>query len=464
MKREAGIARLSFLAAALAGCDAAYSGFLDAVPIPDDTGDGPIDVYLAIDGLSRAAYDRARALGAFGSFADGDLITAFPGTSDYAWTRMLGAPPLAGYEIQYFDPERNRIENQGLKGVVEHPVREGLADSFPCYARFDFLGDGYLWMARGYQDPEAALPRTLDELFAVLVRRSRRQRVFLAYLLNVDVIGHKGGLDRAAAALVEIDRRIAAFNARHPGRYRFTLFGDHGNAHQRARLVDPTRLLAESGVMPTQSLSPTPVLQAVPIVHVRVSYVALHTRPQMADLVAERTSRHPDVDLAVAALPAVRLPDGEIAPRFGIWQRGEPLFFSRRADGRLQVEEPRRWSRLGIELPATDERAIELRDDEAFALTAGQRYPDLFYRVATAFEHPAARFRAEVILSFPDDVASYGFHVPGSGDGVAIDGFHGGLARGATVSVLASQAFVPPAAVRADDLLRMLPLAPKDGR
>ncbi len=462
MTRARGASLLLLAALAAAGCDAAYMGFLDAVPIPDENPDGPVEVYLAIDGLSRAAYDRARAGGAFASFSDGDLITAFPGTSDYAWTRMLGAPPLQGYEIQYFDPQRNRLENQGLKGVVEHPVREGLADSFPCYGRFDFLGDGYFWMARGYQDPEAALPRTLDELFAVLVRRTRRQRVFLAYLLNVDVIGHKGGMERAAGALAEIDRRIAAFSARHPGRFRFTLFGDHGNAHQRARLVDPIRLLAESGVAPATSLSATPVLEAVPVVHVRVSYVALHTRRSMADAVAERTSRHPDVDLAVAALEPATLPDGEVAPRFGIWQRGEPVFFSRRADGRLHVEEPARWARLGLQLPGGDEAAVELRDDEAFALTAGQRYPDLFYRVATAFDHPAARYRADVILSFPDDVASYGFHVPGSGDGVAVDGFHGGLSRGATVSVLAAQGFVPPAAVRADELLQLLPgLAPR---
>jgi hypothetical protein len=455
--RPAGIARLSLAASVLVGCDAAYTGFLDAVPIAEATGDGPVDVYLGIDGLSRAGYDRARAAGAFGSFVDGDLITAFPGTSDYAWTRMLGAPPLAGYEIQYFDPERNRIENRGLKGVVEHPVREGLAGSFPCYQRFDFLGDGYLWMARGYQDPEAALPRTLDELFAVLVRRGRRQRVFLAYLLNVDVIGHKGGLERAAAALEQIDRRITDFQSRHPGRFRFTLFGDHGNAHVRARLVDPTRLLAESGITPAETLAAAPTLEAVPIVHVRVSYVALHTHRQMAAAVAEQTSRHPDVDLAVAALAPVTLPDGERAPRFGIWHRGEPLAFSRRADGRVRVELPRRWARLGIELPGGDEPAVELPDDGAFALTARQRYPDLFYRVATAFEHPAARHRSEVILSLPDDVASYGFHVPGSGDGVAVDGFHGGLARGATMSVLAAQGFTPPAAVRADDLLELLP-------
>jgi hypothetical protein len=321
--------RPGWLLVVVLGCDASYGGFLDAIPIPDgrSVSDGPVEVYLAVDGLSRAAFDQARAQGAFASFADGDLMTVFPGTSDYAWTRLLGAEPLPGYEIQYFDPRSNRLHNEGLRGVVEHPVREGLAASFPCYQSFDFLGDGYLWMARGYRDPEAALSGTLDELFAVLVRRARQQRVFVGYLLNVDVIGHKGGLPRASAALVEIDRRIAALQARHPGRFRFTLFGDHGNAHQRARLVDPRRILEEVGIAPVRALGETPALQAVPIVHVRVTYVALHTRPDQAAEVAARLSRHADVDLAVARLGSTTLADGRSADRFGIWKGGEPLYF-----------------------------------------------------------------------------------------------------------------------------------------
>jgi hypothetical protein len=38
-----------------------------------------------------------------------------------------------------------------------------------------------------------------------------------------------------------------------------------------------------------------------------------------------------------------------------------------------------------------------------------------------------------------------------------VDGFHGGLSRGGSVSVLASQAFTPAPAVRSDDLVRLLP-------
>ena len=109
-RRAWGLRSLLVVATAVSGCDPAYSGFLDSIPIPEDPqGTEPVEVLLAIDGLSREAYDLARGLGAFASYQDGDLITAFPGTSDYAWTRTLGAGSLPGYEMQYFDPQRNRL-------------------------------------------------------------------------------------------------------------------------------------------------------------------------------------------------------------------------------------------------------------------------------------------------------------------------------------------------------------------
>ena len=455
--------RLPLLAALLTtagpACDDSYGAFLDAVPIPDQHHE-TVEVYLAIDGLSREAFDLARQQGAFATFSHADLVTPFPGTSDYAWTRILRAGSLPGYEIQYFDPARNQLEKKGLGGVVEHPIREGLAGSFECYRRFDFLGDGYLWMARGYSDPEAALPGTLDNLFSLLVRRTRQQPAFLAYLLNVDVIGHKGGLDKSVAALVEIDRRIQTFKSEHRGKFRFTIFGDHGNAHRKARLVDPVGMLREAGVTPVESLSPagSSAVEAVPVVHVRVTYVSLHTRDDMAAEVARRASRHRDVELAVASLGKGE--DAADGQRFGIWRQGEGFFFWRRPSGGLLIEDARRFQSLGLKLPiarVSGDGSLAITDGEAFQISADSAYPDLFYRVATAFTHPAARFPGSVLLSLPEDVASFGFHIPGSGDGVAIDGFHGGLGRGGSLSVLASESMTPAPMVRSDDLVTMFP-------
>lgn len=445
------------VALGLLGCDASLGEFLNNVPVEDTRARAgePTHVFLGVDGVSRRAFDTARARGAFASWQAADWIAFFPAVSDYSWMRMLRTGAMKGYELQHFDPATNELHGEGLAGVVEHPISQGLFDPLPCWAAFDFLGNGEAWTVKGYLDPEAALPGTLDEMFRVLERLGRTQAVALAYLMNVDVVSHSGGLVRAVDMLVELDRRLRDFQARHPGRFTFTLFSDHGNAHERAELVDPRVLLREVGVDPVETFGKGKTLQAVPIVHVRVNFVSVHTRPEEAGEVALRTSRHRWVDLAVADL-GMRAR----AHRFGVFHQGEGLFFEQAGDGSFLVEAPQRWdellgTRLAGGLAAGAPR--QLTGDQSFALTFEGPYPDLFYRVATAFTNATVRDAPQVILSMPDDVASFGFHLPGGGDHAAMDGFHGALTRGSSLSVVASQSAALPAALRAESLLDVFP-------
>jgi len=457
------------VAAALAGacgCDAPYQQFLGSIPTEEVDPDAPVEVFLGIDGLSKRAFDLARARGAFADYHAADLITPFPGTSDYSWTRTLRAGALGGYELQYFDPHANTMENRGLVGVAEHPLREGIADTLPAYQRFDFLGDGETWMLDSYLDPVASLRPTLDQMFDTIAARGRTKSRVMAYLLNVDVVGHLGGLDQAVTMLVEIDRRIRAFKADHRRRFQFTLFADHGNAHQRSQLVDPVQILTDVGVASVDALSPAapadatppPPLEAVAVVHVRVNYVALHAaRYNVADIAA-RTSGHPYVDLAVARLAD----DAGGAQRFGIWRRGVLHSFSRDAAGTVIVDDPDAWCWLAMDFgPWRDHRGAtaKLTDRQAFDATVSGPYPDVFYRVATAFTHAASRYPADILLSMPDNVASFGFAVPGAVVDIrAADGFHGALSRASTLSVVASDSKTLPPAVRSDELADMFPM------
>lgn len=441
------------------GCDVGYGGFLGAVPVEETHSGKPVQVVLAIDGMSRAAFDRARASGAFRDYATADLVTFFPGVSDYSWMRILHAGKMPGYEIEYYDPVHDELRNAGVGGVLQHPLREGVASPLPSYRRFDFLGDGDFWMLQGYSDPEAALPSTLDALFFTLAARGRQQDTFLAYLLNVDVVSHHGSIDRAARMLVEIDRRIREFKDRHPGRFTFTLVADHGNAHQKAELVDPRELLRQTGIEPVEKLGGTTGLVAIPIVHVRVNYVALHTRSDQAIEVATRVSRHAWVDLTVTRLT----PTGDL-PRFGLFRKGALFAFGRHTDGSLEIEDAPAWSALGIDLRAhTDAAGVaRLGDADALAVTAGSSYPDLFHRVASAFATEVVQFPADVLVSFRDDVASFGFHLPGTDDALSVDGFHGALSRNSSLSVVATETRALPPVIRADDLAALFPaLAPR---
>jgi hypothetical protein len=462
------VAATAAAAAAIAvGCDASYQGFLDGVPLPAGDPSGAVQVYLGIDGLSREVFDRARARGAFADWNAADLVTPFPGTSDYAWTRTLRAGSIGGYEIEYFDPDANQVVGGGVGGIAEHILREGIASTYPCYQRFDFLGDGLTWQARSYTDPLGALTGTLDQLFDVVAGRARTQRHVLAYLINVDVVSHIGGIDLAETAVMEIDRRIRAFRASQQQPMGFTIFSDHGNAHLPSQLIEPSDILRDAGIAAVTSLHPpgsaaapaaaAAPLEAVPIVHTRVSYVALHTHRARAPEIASLTSKSPYVELAVSRLE----PDGAGAEqRFGVFRRGERHVFRRAADGTVTVEDPGRWGWLEADLAAFVDPGgsqARLADGDALLATLRGPYPDIFHRVATAFTDPAARYPADVIWSMPDDVASIGFEIPAVSGIRANDGFHGNLGRRSSLAALASDTFSFPPAVRSDSLLDLLP-------
>jgi hypothetical protein len=446
---------LATLAVLLVACDGSYADFLNAVPVSEDKSqEKPVEVILGIDGLSRAAFDRARAQGAFADYHDADLIAVFPASSDYAWTRMLQVAPLGGYEIEYFDNEKNTLVNDGIVGMADHPLRGGgLIGTLPCYQRFDFLGNGETWMAQTYLDPEASLPANMDELFAALAAKTRQQDHFFGFILNVDVIGHMASIDHAVSALVYIDRRIQDFKANHEGRYTFTIFGDHGNTHREAELIDPGKILKDVGVTSVDSLGSEETVEAVPVVHVRVSYLSLHTHRSQIPEVARRLSGDYRVDLAVASLERA---DSDKPGRYAVYRRGQALTFSRTLDGKIVVDAPEAWAGIGITLP-TATVPLVIDDIQALELTASGPYPDIFYRVATAFEHPAAANKADIFISFADEFVSIGFHVPGLGDSMSTKGFHGSLTDGSSRAVIASEGRPLPAFLRGDDLLKVLP-------
>src|SRR5215831_18435745 len=154
------ITMAALLAGSALACDSSYQGFLSAVPEPETDPSAVRHVYLGIDGMSRQAFDLARARGAFAGWNASDLVTPFPGTSDYSWTRTLRAGSLGGYELQYFDPVQNQMQADGLAGTADHLLREGIVDTLPCYDRFDFLGDGATWEARSYLDPLSTVSGT----------------------------------------------------------------------------------------------------------------------------------------------------------------------------------------------------------------------------------------------------------------------------------------------------------------
>src|SRR5262245_3831222 len=94
----------------LPGCDWEQSALLNGISIRRDPTKGHVmNVYLATDGVSFSAMNRARLQGAFAHYAFAKSIPMFPATSDASWTRILHAPPFGGYEYTHYDESKDRV-------------------------------------------------------------------------------------------------------------------------------------------------------------------------------------------------------------------------------------------------------------------------------------------------------------------------------------------------------------------
>src|SRR5205823_13814580 len=102
----------------LLACDWEHFGLVNSVPLPPPRNAGrPVQVFLGLDGTSRAAFDEAMSEGAFEGFATSTLIPTYPATSDASWSRRLHTRRFAGYEFTYYDPVQDQIVDAGLEGV-----------------------------------------------------------------------------------------------------------------------------------------------------------------------------------------------------------------------------------------------------------------------------------------------------------------------------------------------------------
>jgi hypothetical protein len=330
---------------ALSGCDAPYQQFLGAIPTcrgePRRARGGVSGHRRRLEAGFRAGA-RARRVRGVQRRGPGD---AFPGTSDYCWTRTLRAGALGGYELQYFDPRENAMQKEGLAGVAAHPIEKGLVDTLAVYQRFDFSAT----VRPGCSTATSIRRRRCARRWTRCSTPSRRaggRRITYWPICSTSTSS------RTWAASTRRSRRSSrsiAGSAHSRPTTGAVPFHDLLRSRQRASALAAGRSqadLTDVGVRAVDALTTpvftlttpigdtaggdSPPLEAVPVVHVRVNYVAVHADRRNVPEIAERASRHGDVDLAVARLADAT--DG--AQRFGVWRHGERFTFSRDAAGR----------------------------------------------------------------------------------------------------------------------------------
>ena len=459
-----------------AGCDWEHYGLVNSVPLPPPQHIGrPVKVFLGLDGVSRAAFDEAMSEGAFEGFATSTLIPMYPATSDASWSRILHTRHFPGYEYTYYDETQDVIVDPGLEGILRHisppfdgsPFGDSSGNAPAYYKAFDVHASDYFDAIGSYTTTSLSFARGLDQIFFTLAGRLDTQEVFFAYVLETDVLGHSDSRPAVVSVLKTLSARIQAFQDNHPEHpISFTLFTDHGLDHLAKpadHVISSRAEVAAAGVRTVSSAAEGrkgPQPWAIAIEHSRTTYVAVHTEENQAEEVARRISTNAKFDLVVSrAIGSAAEPLPGSWPRVSIWKDG-----ARAAYFAFDAEHDVYWlasdlnqAALGVTLSFGGAGAFSLfSDDQLFAATAGQTYPDLFFRARTALEPVSVDHPAQVIASLKTDYVCVGFQAPGFG-AAGTAGSHGSLARASSEGILASQSRALPRYTRSDNVLNLFP-------
>jgi hypothetical protein len=460
--------------ALLGGCDWQQYAFLNSLPVAVDPDSFPVmHVFLGLDGVSYETASEALAHDA--DFRSGDWhlapsISMFPATSDASWSRIMHTPRVEGYEYESYDPDEDEIHHGGLTGLLSHgiPAFEdfGLHEP-PYYGAFDFYANGYFDTLAAYQETDIAYASSMDSIFFLLGSRAGFVPAFSAYLLELDVMGHMQTHDEVVAGLKKLWRRIHEFKRNHPERtFVFTLLSDHGMDFipaESKHLLDFDDELRDLDITPVKHLADgrdKGGLYALPIIHTRVSYLALHTDAPIAQEVARRCSTHHGVDLVISAAD----PDDGLDPEHtlrwtALWDDGSQLLRFAHDAGSDTYYLPRDadYARLELAPVLGPEAYTAFTDEDLFAATATTEYPDLFYRARTSLAAVGVKYPAQVLISFRRPYASAGFKLPGGANEIASEGFHGALDAKSSNGILLTEERELPAFVRSENVLRLLP-------
>lgn len=460
----------------LPACDWIQYSFMNSIPFKGDPKKNPtVDVYLAIDGLPYSSVSEVQKQGAFSgrNWKLAKFVSMFPSTSDASWTRILHSAPLEGYEYTYFDPDKDAVANKGYLGLIKHIVptlMDGISLEAPYLKAFDFRANGYFHSVGVYHDTFANLAETLDNLFFLLEGRAETRSTFSAYLYEIDAMGHIFEKADVLEALRIIHKKIERFKELHPERkFRFTILSDHGIDFVK---VDPNNLVVFSeemkkvGVEPVDSLkgkNPRGSVFAVPIDHVRLTYLTFHTLPELTEEVASRLSQLPQVDVAVAKIPNSSAQHFKYFTSssnwYGIWENGKPVlrFGFVPASNQYILDPSENFARFGIELSSTDSEQLIISDDELFPKTKHSPYPDLFYKVRSVFSNTLQKYPGDVLVSLRPGYVSQGFKLPWGGKDFSLAGFHGSLLDSGCLGTLLTEERDLPDVVRSDTFLEMFP-------
>ena len=411
----------------------------------------PRTLILALDGVPYRAVRVAREMGAFAGWAEPrPLVSTFPSMTNVGFAAILepfGAERIPGYEIRYYDRERNEVVGGGVFGL-----------KFEWRRHFQIRLGGW-WPKSGlYFTPRASARKEMHHVARWVLETP--DDVMLALISSTDPLMHFKGEDAVVDLLVEFSREIEDLRRGHERRERrpldVVLLSDHGNAGGKVRRPDGLlRMLRRGGLSPAKRLGgPDDVIaQSFGI----VGYGALYLDPSRAERAARIVLEHRGVGLAAWL-------EGESELRLLTDAGSAEIEWRSDRSGERMAYRPDRGDPFDLAATLAHMRQAGRLDAQGFASredwfewTARDRYPDGVARLVDSLRGTWVGNAATVIFSYepgyawglkPAEVAAW----IRSG---RLEATHGGLDRESTWGFfMTSDPDLPtPPAVRAERAL-----------
>jgi len=246
-------------------------------------------VTICLDGVPYTDMQLLWQQGYFREFGKpGKLISVFPSLSDIAITEALHTAKVPGYENLFFDLTSNRISGGAASTLskAKIPYLDALDYDEPGI----FKGLAYVLPLKTYH---ADLGRLLKRWAA------SNKTAYQAHICSSDAICHVVGPEEFRTHLLQIDQLLREILIQAEGNIDITVFSDHGNSHVASRRIDLEGFLAKNGFHLGSSLDGDQAVVA-PAFGL-VGAIALYSRPQNTQRLAELLSQMEGVDFATYA-------------------------------------------------------------------------------------------------------------------------------------------------------------------
>lgn len=206
-------------------------------------------LFFCLDSVPYSVFLKAKDHGLFKNFqTPSHMISTFPALTNYAWSVILNAGEVEGYQTRYYDPVMNRLEG-GFKDLFK-------SKGFPN--KFDYIQENIIIQLQAYIFGRSAIDKKMKSL-GEKVLSSNTPRLFFAFIGISDIIAHMKGEEGLDKILLAVDANLIQIQEEHLKKFNeplvVTLLSDHASTLQKGQVINIYRTLKEAGFKPVKSLN-----------------------------------------------------------------------------------------------------------------------------------------------------------------------------------------------------------------